>query len=70
MNMTSKTNKKVYCTCCARQAFFGGGDTEYTTELKNSVCDIGGVICGNCAKDLDENGMFPEEYAFLANYYE
>jgi hypothetical protein len=57
---------KVYCSSCARQAVSGATDPfdEHITTRIGAVADVGGTcICGHCAKDLDENGMFPEERA-------
>ena len=60
---------KKYCTCCGKQVVDAmvSIDDLYTTILKNSVCDFNGLICGYCSKDLDEHGMFPEEYKFLTD---
>ena len=60
---------KKYCTCCGKQVVDAivSINEPYMTILKNSVCDFNGLICAYCSNDLDENGMFPEEYRFLTN---
>jgi hypothetical protein len=56
---------KIYCSCCGKQALNQERIYSYTTTLIGAVADVGNkVICGVCAKDLDENGLFPEERVF------
>ena len=53
--------EKVICECCGRQITRTGGDN-YTASAIGAVRSIGNTaICGECASDLDENGLFPEE---------
>lgn len=56
---------KIYCVVCAKQAIKENVPINdlYTTTLigaragfKSTEC-----YCGHCAKDMDENGLFPEE---------
>lgn len=56
---------KIYCSCCGKQAIKGSvpeNDQHITTlngakaSFKSTEC-----ICGHCAKELDENGNFPNE---------
>lgn len=58
---------RIYCSCCARQIIQNSGQSsERTAPGLGAKADIGNqAICGDCAKDLDDNGMFPEEQAFL-----
>lgn len=53
---------RIVCECCARQILPGSGTPdEYVTYgpvRKLFGCQY---ICGHCARDLDENGLFPEE---------
>ena len=60
----SQTNR-VRCSCCAKQIVterFGRNDPQCTIA-EGAVADVapGQAICGYCAQDLDENGLFPEE---------
>ena len=51
----------IFCECCGRQVINNGGD-KYTAPRVGAVQGFGrNVICGDCARDLDENGCFPEE---------
>jgi len=56
----------VYCSCCCKQVVdqrnCSPHDSRVTRAL-GAVADVNGIICGFCAKDLDENGLFPEERA-------
>lgn len=54
----------IYCSCCGKQAvnrIIDRGD--YITTLIGAVVSTvhNECICGYCAADLDENGLFPEE---------
>ena len=59
----------IRCTCCGKQAIKNQNPSmydRYTTKLEGSVADFGGdVICGYCAQDLDEYGLFPNELSML-----
>lgn len=59
---------KIICSCCAKQAVDGvqSRNDEYVTTLVGARrdCNPKFCICGYCAEDLDENGLFPEERAF------
>lgn len=53
---------RIVCECCGRQIVPGQGiPDEYTTygPVKRLCFDT--YVCGPCGKDLDENGLFPEE---------
>ena len=54
----------VRCSCCAKQIVNYGVahyDKRVTTSA-GAVKDVGNkMICGFCAEELDENGLFPEE---------
>ena len=51
----------IFCECCGRQVINNGGD-KYTAPSVGAVKGFGkNVICGDCARELDENGRFPEE---------
>lgn len=53
---------KVYCCCCARQIVsFVTKPDEYVTTLPATFMGIDKWACSECSKDLDENGLFPEE---------
>lgn len=58
---------KIICSCCAKQALNEQvlPSDEYCTTLIGARADANPsmVICGHCAKDLDEDGLFPEERA-------
>lgn len=67
-NATAHT--KVICSCCGRQLVKGvtkRGVDDYVTTYDDARADIGAgkAICGICAAELDENGMFPEERSTL-----
>lgn len=58
---------RINCNCCSKQIIndFHTNKVskfdEYLTTSIGSVRDCVGYICGHCAEDLDENGLFPEE---------
>lgn len=55
-------SNKHYCCCCARQITHTKNNNDY--ECCGPVKFMGptlGFICFECSKDLDENGLFPEE---------
>ena len=58
---------RIVCCCCAKQAIPGPvpQHSRYTTTLDGAKAGFRSdeCICGHCAKDLDENGLFPEEAA-------
>jgi hypothetical protein len=60
---------KIYCCCCGKQCIdapVSVHDQRTTTLIgANAGINAQECFCGHCAKDLDENGMFPEEYAFI-----
>lgn len=53
---------KQYCCACARQITSNGisDERECPTPVKFMGPTLG-YICADCSKDLDENGLFPEE---------
>jgi len=60
---------RIVCLCCGKQALDAdvSANDEYTTTLKGARAGFkaGECYCGHCAKDMDENGLFPEERAQL-----
>jgi hypothetical protein len=55
-----------YCCCCGRQMVQLPFDKKITTSSKCAVSmGFGQWCCPECAVDLDENGLFPEERSFL-----
>jgi DNA-directed RNA polymerase subunit RPC12/RpoP len=55
-------NEKHYCCVCARQITNNKNNNDY--ECQGPVKYMGptlGFICAECSKDLDEDGLFPEE---------
>jgi len=52
---------KVYCCVCGRQIT----GRSNTIEAPKPATDMGfgTYACSECAKDLDGNGLFPEERA-------
>lgn len=60
---------KVICVCCGKQAIAGkvSETDEYVTTLDGARAGFhaGECCCGHCAKDMDENGLFPEERALV-----
>lgn len=58
----------IRCSCCAKQAInrYVSRFDKYCTILDGAKADFNNqVICGYCAKDLDEYGLFPEERSML-----
>jgi len=58
----------VYCDCCGRQVIqhlTDRNDPHCTTSQGAVASFPPNVICGYCAEELDENGLFPEERATL-----
>ena len=59
----------VYCDCCARQIVESPWSTELTAPLVGAKSlGFGKRACGECSKDLDENGLFPEERLPYVSY--
>jgi hypothetical protein len=59
---------KIICVCCGKQAIKDAADEEtYITTLKGARAAFHPheIYCGNCAEDMDENGLFPEEMALI-----
>ena len=58
-------NTKIYCSCCCKQAVRNQNPDrhdKYITKLEGAKADFNNrVICGYCAEELDEDGLFPEE---------
>lgn len=53
---------KIVCECCGRQILPGPGvPDKYVTygPARRLVADQ--YLCGQCARELDEDGLFPEE---------
>lgn len=61
---------RIICACCARQVIYGStrSDTYVAPGChpKASACP-GMVFCDECGRDLDGNGMFPEERKDLSS---
>lgn len=57
---------KIYCACCSRRIVYNNPDScssEKWITYHEARANFGNtVFCRICAKDLDENGMFPEDY--------
>lgn len=57
---------KIHCCVCGKQAVRGQNprpDDEKITKLEEARAAFSPdeCFCGYCAKDMDENGLFPEE---------
>lgn len=53
---------RAYCSCCARQIVSYPASNNYIVGGKPATHDVlDKYICHECAEDLDENGLFPEE---------
>ena len=56
---------KILCVVCNKQALreYVNPDDRYVTTLMGAKAAFGSgeCYCGHCAKELDENGLFPEE---------
>lgn len=55
----------VVCSCCSKQAveWRPQRNDKFVTTIEGARADANPrlCICGYCAEDLDENGLFPEE---------
>lgn len=61
-----ETSKRVVkCVVCGRQVVNFNANDEYIVGIAGAKAAIGGVFCVDCGADLDENGLFPEEYSSL-----
>ncbi len=51
------------CCICARQivSYTTSVDDKYICSLPATNMSFGKWCCKECSKDLDENGLFPEE---------
>ena len=57
---------KIYCDCCARQIVKNQWSLKLTAPLIGTKSlGPGKHACGDCSKDLDQHGLFPEELQFL-----
>lgn len=55
-------NNKLLCDCCGKQIIKGfGRPDKYVTYGPTTFLGINTHACKECSKDLDENGLFPEE---------
>ncbi len=56
---------RIVCVTCGKQAIDAivPISEKYTTTLKGARAGFnpGECYCGHCAKEMDENGLFPEE---------
>jgi len=59
---------KIYCVCCGKQAVEGPVPLydDRITTLKGARAAFywNECYCGNCAKDMDDDGLFPEEKSY------
>lgn len=60
---------RIVCVCCGKQAIPGEVplNDPYVTTLDGARAGFHAqeCYCGHCAKDMDENGLFPEERALV-----
>jgi len=62
---------RIYCSCCGRQlvSYLTNPDDKLIVNKDNAVVlDNNSIACHECAKDLDEDGLFPEEAAILKRF--
>lgn len=63
---------KIICLTCGKQAIKEqvSIDHQYLTTLIGAKASFkpNECFCGHCAKELDENGLFPEERLTIKNY--
>lgn len=63
---------RITCCCCNRQLIKGctrPNDIITTYDGAKAGNTYDSPFCGECAKDLDENGLFPEEWASAGPEY-
>ena len=64
-SLTDGVVMKIFCEVCWKQALDKEVSVydEYCTTLIGARCGFyfNNCICGHCAKDLDEDGLFPDE---------
>ena len=65
---------RIVCVCCGRQAVDyvdrrALREDKTLTTLRGARAGFrpGECYCGECASDMDENGLFPEERETLGN---
>ena len=58
---------RVVCECCGRQivSYNVSNDDKYCANSPAKSLGFGKYCCRECGRDLDENGLFPEEWATL-----
>jgi len=58
-----------HCCCCGKQivkSYCPNENDKNATTAVGAKAGFGGeFFCGHCAKDLDEDGLFPEERASI-----
>jgi hypothetical protein len=59
----------IYCCCCGRQISKNPWSVELQAPFPITYMSNKDVACSDCSRDLDENGMFPEERAILGDRY-
>lgn len=60
--------KPIYCCVCGRQIVSKQNhDPLYTASKPDIFMGVKTYACIECSKDLDENGMFPEERMSVAH---
>ena len=58
----SEVPRRIYCACCGRQVVsYKVSDDRIVGPRSRAVAMVSGACCHQCAGDLDENGLFPEE---------
>lgn len=64
-------NMRIVCSYCGKQAvsYYAPPWDKYITILEGARADFGNnCICGHCAKDMDSNGLFPDEEGYNKHY--
>ena len=56
---------RIDCCVCGRQICKDPWSKELQAPLPATHMGIGTYACGDCFKDLDEYGLFPEEKQFV-----
>ena len=52
---------RKYCNCCGRQITNNDVSDKYECKTPLTLMCGNNYTCCECSKELDENGLFPEE---------
>lgn len=52
---------RIECCCCGRQILKGKSSDKWVAPSPATIMWSNKWACADCSRDLDKNGLFPEE---------